>query len=128
MTYRELSGEIIGAAIEVHRELGPGLLESIYEHCLAKELTGRNLHFLRQHPIPVRYKGEKLDMGFKVDLWVEQQIIVEIKAVEVFQEVHRAQLLSYLRLTDCRLGLLINFNEVVVKDGVHRVVNGLNEL
>ncbi len=128
MTYRELSGEIIGAAIEVHRELGPGLLESIYERCLAKELTDRGLHFLRQHPIPVRYKGEKLDMGFKIDLWVEQQIIVEIKAVEVFQEVHRAQLLSYLRLTDCRLGLLINFNEVVVKDGLHRVVNGLNEL
>ena len=127
MTYRELSGEIIGAAIEVHRELGPGLLESIYEHCLAKELTARGLHFLRQHPIPVRYKGEKLDLCFKLDLWVEQQIIVEIKAVDIFQEVHRAQLLSYLRLTDCHLGLLINFNEVVVKDGVHRVVNGLNE-
>ena len=128
MTYRELSGEIIGAAIEVHRELGPGLLESIYERCLAKELTDRGLHFLRQHPIPVRYKGEKLDMGFKIDLWVEQQIIVEIKAIDVFHEVHRAQLLSYLRLADCRLGLLINFNEVVVKDGLHRVVNGLNEL
>lgn len=128
MTYNELSGEIIGAAIEVHRVLGPGLLESIYEHCLAKELTVRQLNFLRQHPVPVRYKGEKLDLGFKLDLWVEQQIIVEIKAVDIFQEVHRAQLLSYLRLTDCRLGLLINFNEVVVKDGIHRVVNSLNEL
>ncbi len=127
MTYRELSGEIIGAAIEVHRELGPGLLESIYEHCLAKEFTARGLNFLRQHPVPVRYKGEKLDMGFKLDLWVEQQIIIEIKAVEILHDLHRAQMLSYLQLTDCRLGLLINFNEVVVKDGVHRVVNGLNE-
>ena len=127
MLYRELSGIIIGAAIEVHRELGPGLLESVYEHCLARELREAGIPFLQQHALPVRYKGERLDLGFRLALWVDQRIIVEIKAVEIVQEVHRAQLLGYLKLTDCKLGLLINFNEAVVKDGVHRVVNGLNE-
>jgi GxxExxY protein len=127
MTYGQLSGEIIGAAIEVHRELGPGLLESIYEHCLAKELNARGLAVVRQHPVPVRYKGEKLDLGFKLDLWVDQRVIVEIKAVDLLLDVHRAQLLSYLRLTDTRLGLLINFNEAVLREGVMRMVNGLNE-
>lgn len=127
MLYRELSGTIIGAAIEVHREIGPGLLESIYEHCLARELREAGIPFLQQHPLPVRYKGERLDMGFRVDLWVDQRIIVEIKAVEVLQEIHRAQLLSYLKLADSKLGLLINFNEPVLTDGVRRVVNGLNE-
>lgn len=127
MTYGQLTGEIIGAAIEVHREPGPGLLESIYEHCLAKELSARGLEFLRQHPVPVRYKGEKLELGFKLDLWVDRRVIVDMKAVDQFHEVHRAQLLSYLRLTDTRLGLLINFNEAALKDGVVRVVNGLKE-
>ena len=127
MLYRELSGAIIGAAIEVHRELGPGLLESIYEHCLARELKEAGIPFLRQHPVPVRYKGELLDLGFRLDLWVDQRIIVEIKAVDLLHEVHRAQLLSYLRLTENKLGLLINFNEAKLKDGVQRVVNGLDE-
>lgn len=127
MLYRELSGAIIGAAIEVHRELGPGLLESVYEHCLARELRDAGIPFLQQHPVPVRYKGERLDQGFRLDLWVDQRIIVEIKAIEVVQEVHRAQLLSYLKLTGCKLGLLINFNEAVLKEGLQRVVNGLDE-
>ncbi|HRD51023.1 MAG TPA: GxxExxY protein [Flavobacteriales bacterium] len=127
MLYRELSGAIIGAAIEVHRELGPGLLESIYEHCLARELRDAGIPFLQQHPVPVRYKGERLDMGFRLDLWVDQRIIVEIKAIELVQEVHRAQLLSYLKLTGCKLGLLINFNAPVLAEGVRRVVNGLDE-
>jgi GxxExxY protein len=127
MLYRELSGAIIGAAIEVHRELGPGLLESVYEHCLARELREAAIPFLQQHPVPVRYKGERLDMGFRLDLWVDQRIIVEIKAIELVHEIHRAQLLSYLKLTGCKLGLLINFNEAVLKEGVHRVVNGLDE-
>ncbi len=127
MLYRELSGAIIGAAIEVHRELGPGLLESVYEFCIARELREAGIPFLQQHPVPIRYKGEKLDMGFRLDLWVDQRIIVEVKAVEAVQEVHRAQLLSYLRLTNSKLGLLINFNEAVLTEGVRRVVNGLNE-
>lgn len=127
MFYRELSGRIIGAAIEVHRELGPGLLESIYEHCLARELRTAGIPFLQQHPVPVRYKGELLDFGFRLDLWVDQRIIVEIKAVELVKEVHRAQVISYLKLTDTKLGLLINFNEALLTEGVHRVVNGLDE-
>ncbi|MCB9182590.1 MAG: GxxExxY protein [Flavobacteriales bacterium] len=127
MLYRELSGAIIGAAIEVHRELGPGLLESVYEYCLARELCETGIPFLQQHPVPIRYKGEKLDMGFRLDLWVDQRIIVEVKAVETVQEVHRAQVLSYLRLTNSKFGLLINFNEAVLTEGVRRVVNGLNE-
>ena len=127
MLYRELSGTIIGAAIEVHRELGPGLLESVYEHCLARELRAAGVPFLQQHPVPVRYKGEQLDMGFRLDLWVDQRIIVEIKAIDVLQEIHRAQLLSYLKLTGCKLGLLINFNEPLLTDGVRRVANGLDE-
>ncbi|HOY28945.1 MAG TPA: GxxExxY protein [Flavobacteriales bacterium] len=127
MTYRELSGTIIGCAIEVHRELGPGLLESVYEHCLAKELSAAGINFLRQHPIPLRYKGEKLDVEFRLDLWVEQMIIVEIKAVDLLHERHRAQVLGYLKLTDMRLGLLINFNEATLTAGVHRVANGLQE-
>lgn len=127
MLYRELSGAIIGAAIEVHRQLGPGLLERIYEHCLAREPRDAGIPFLQQHPVPVRYNGERLDLGFRLDLWVDQRIIVEVKAIDTMQEVHRAQLLSYLKLTGCKLGLLINFNEAVLKEGVHRVVNGLDE-
>lgn len=127
MLYRELSGIIIGAPIEVHRELGPGLLESVYEHCLARELREAGIPFLQQHAVPVRYKGEKLDLGFRLDLWVDQRIIVEIKAIDVLQEIHRAQLLSYLKLTGCKLGLLINFNEPLLTDGVRRVANGLDE-
>ncbi len=127
MTYKELSGAIIGAAIEVHRELGPGLLESIYEHCLGKELRALGLPFLQQHPVAVRYKGEPLDLGFRVDLWVDQRVIVEIKAVEGIHDVHLAQTLSYLKLTGSKLGLLLNFNEAVLRNGIHRIVNGLDE-
>lgn len=127
MTYRELSGAIIGCAIEVHRELGPGLLESVYEYCLARELTAAGINFLRQHPVPLRYKGERLETDFRLDLWVEQMIVVEIKAVDVIHERHRAQLLGYRKLTDTRLGLLLNFNEATLTEGVHRIANGLRE-
>ncbi|MEO8066801.1 MAG: GxxExxY protein [Flavobacteriales bacterium] len=127
MTHNELSAAIIGAAIEVHRELGPGLLESIYEYCLAKELRALGIPFLQQQSVPVHYKGELLDMGFRLDLWVDRRIIVEIKAVDELHDVHFAQLLSYLKLTDTRLGLLVNFNETILAKGVRRVVNGLSE-
>ncbi len=126
-TFRDLSGAIIGAAIAVHRELGPGLLESIYEHCLAKELRALGIPFTQQHPLPVIYKGERLDLGFRVDMIVDHRVIIEIKAVDQLHDVHFAQLLSYLKLADHRLGLLINFNEAVLKRGVQRVVNGLPE-
>lgn len=113
---------IIGAAIEVHRNLGPGLLESAYEVCLAKELAGRNVPFLRQVELPVVCKGERLDAGFRMDLLVAEAVIVEIKAVEKVLPVHESQLLTYLRLAQKRVGLLINFNVPILKDGIMRRV------
>ena len=116
-----ITEDIIGAAIEVHRELGPGLLESTYEACSAYELTQRGLKVERQKPLPVVYKGLKLDIGYRVDLLVEDQVVVELKAVERLEPVPEAQLLSYLRLSGCRVGLL-NFNVKVLKDGIKRLV------
>ena len=117
-----LSGEVIGAAIEVHRLLGPGLLESAYELALARELALRGVRVERQKAVPLEYKGTALGDGFRIDLLVQEQVIVEIKAVERLQAIHEAQLLTYLRLADKRLGLLINFNEKTIKEGVKRVV------
>ena len=117
-----LSGEVIGAAIEVHRLLGPGLLESAYELALARELALRGVRVERQKAVPLEYKGTALGDGFRIDLLVQEQVIVEIKAVERIQAIHEAQLLTYLRLADKRLGLLINFNEKTIKEGVKRVV------
>ncbi len=118
----ELTGRIIGAAIEVHRHLGPGLLESVYEACLAYELTQANLQVVRQKALPVSYKGLQFDQGYRIDLLVEGKVIVELKAVEHITDVHRAQLLSYLRLSGCRVGLLMNFNGKVMRDGIKRYV------
>lgn len=125
MKINELSGEIIGAAIEVHRALGPGLLESVYEECLCRELDIRNIHYIRQLPLPVDYKGVKLDCGYRLDLLVEDQILVELKAVDQLQPIHDAQVLTYLRLGGWKLGLLINFNVPVLKRGVRRLALGL---
>jgi GxxExxY protein len=119
-----VSHEIIGAAIEVHRFLGPGLLESVYEGALCKELSLRNIAFERQTALPVKYKGGLLDCLVKLDLLVESAVIVEVKAVDKIIPVHRAQLLTYLRLQNLWLGLLINFNVEVLRDGVRRVLNG----
>jgi len=116
--------QIIGAAIEVHRILGPGMLESAYEACLAFELRQRSIRFERQKPVGLTYKTQNLDCGYRIDLIVEELVIVEVKSVERLNRVHAAQLLSYLRLMDCRLGLLINFNEEVLRAGLRRVVNG----
>jgi len=116
----ELSGKIVDAAVEVHRHLGPGLLESVYETCLAKELTGRAVKYQRQAEIPICYKGEPLEVKFKVDLLVEDLIVVEIKSVETILPVHEAQVLTYLKLTGCPLGLLFNFNSKLMKDGIRR--------
>jgi GxxExxY protein len=116
----ELSGKIVDAAVEVHRHLGPGLLESAYEACLAKELTTRGVAFKRQVELPIRYKGENLDVNFKMDILVEDLIVVEIKAVEQILGVHEAQILTYLKLSGCPLGLLLNFNTKLMKNGIRR--------
>ena len=120
-----LSKKIIGAAIEVHKQLGPGLLESVYEECLAFELERSGVKYERQKKVPVHYKDVSLDCGFRLDLLVEDLVIVELKTVEKIQPIHEAQLLTYLKLTGCRLGLLMNFYVLQLKDGIRRVVFGL---
>jgi GxxExxY protein len=123
-----LTRRIIGAAIEVHRVPGPGLLESAYEACLAFELTQSGLSFRQQVPLPVRYKQVQLDCGYRLDLLVEDAIVVEVKAVDALAPIHQAQIMSYLRLAEKKVGLLINFNVRVLKQGLKRVVNDFPEL
>jgi GxxExxY protein len=123
MDLNELSGRIIGAAIEVHQALGPGLLESTYEECLCHELGLNNLSFKRQQHLPVSYKSVRLDCGYRLDIVVEESIILELKAVDRIEPIHKAQLLTYLKLADIKLGLLLNFNVPVMRDGIVRVVN-----
>ena len=120
-----LSNKIIGAAIEVHKVLGPGLLESVYEECLYKELFLNKISFERQKPLPIDYKGVHLDCGYRLDILVENCVIVELKSVETLIPIHMAQLLTYLKLTNIKLGLLINFNTTLLKEGIKRVVNNL---
>jgi GxxExxY protein len=119
----EITEAIIGAAIEVHRHLGPGLLESVYEECLCYELSQRELRFQRQLAAPVLYKGIKLDCGYRIDLLVENAVVVEIKSMEALLPVHGAQLLTYLKICNKRVGLLINFNVPVLIKGLKRVAN-----
>jgi GxxExxY protein len=119
-----LSKYILDACIEVHKELGPGLLESVYEICLCKELSARGVNYKRQVSIPVVYKDTILDADFKIDILVENEIIIELKAVEIVLPVHQAQLLTYLKLYNKRLGLLINFNAPKLIDGFKRIING----
>ena len=121
----ELSNEIIGAAIEVHRNLGPGLLESAYEECLCYELINRGIKHERQKPLPIVYKGTELDCGYRLDVVVDNLIILELKAVDQIQPIHSAQLLTYLKLSKMKLGILINFNVTVLKSGIKRIVNEL---
>ena len=127
MTENELSKVIIGAAIEVHKTLGPGLLESAYETCLERELVIRGLKVKRQVGLPLVYKDISCDIGYRVDLLVENKVIIEIKSVEALNDVHIAQVLTYLKLSRCKLGLLINFNVKRLKEGVKRLVNNLEE-
>ena len=122
-----LTRTVIGAAVEVHRHLGPGLLESLYEACLAHELLQAGLEIGRQKPLPIRYKGRLLDGGLRLDLLIEGCLIVELKSIDRIERVHLSQLMSYLRLTDCRLGLLINFNVPRLVEGVRRVANAFPE-
>jgi GxxExxY protein len=120
MELNRITEQVIGAAIEVHRALGPGLLESAYEECLCRELSLREISFERQRPLPVEYKGTKLDCGYRLDLLIMNTVVVEIKAVQAIEPIHEAQLLTYLKLGGWKLGLLINFNVPVLKDGIRR--------
>ena len=122
-----ITESVIGAAIAVHRELGPGLLESAYEACLAFELVERGLTVEQQKALPVKYRGVKVDCGYRIDLLAEGKVIIELKAVERLEPIHEAQLLSYLKLSGCKVGLLINFNVKVLKNGIRRLVLGLKE-
>lgn len=119
----ELSKNIIGAAIEVHRNLGPGLLESAYEKCLCYELASKRISFERQKNLPITYKDIHLDCGYRIDILVEKLVIIELKTVEHIESIHEAQLLTYLKLSDLWLGLLRNFNVPVLKEGICRIVN-----
>lgn len=127
MELNKISEEIIGAAMQVHTTLGPGLLESAYEACLKYELEKRGLKVLSQVGLPVIYDGIKIDVGYRLDLLVEDAVIVELKAVKELIPLHNAQLLSYLKLSELQLGLLINFNVVRLKSGIKRMVNNFNE-
>lgn len=122
MEFDELSNRVIGCAIEVHRELGPGLLESTYEQCLAHELKLNGIQFELQHPLPVKYKGVRLDCGYRVDVLVEDKLIIELKSVEQIKGIHEAQLLTYMKLAGVKIGLLINFNVTKLKNGIKRFV------
>ena len=121
MDVNKLTGQVIGAAIEVHKILGPGLLESAYEECLCHELELRGIPYERQSELPIEYKGVKLDCGYRLDVVVSSQLILELKACERLEPIHEAQLLTYLKLTGIKLGLLINFNVPVLKQGIKRL-------
>jgi len=127
MNENEIAKIVMDAAFFIHRQLGPGLLETVYEVIMAKKLAKEGLEVERQKAIPINFENIKFDEGFRADLMVEKKIIVGIKSVECLHPVHYKQLLTYLRLTNCRLGLLINFNEQLLKNGFKRVVNGLDE-
>ena len=122
-----IAKELVDAAFRIHTTLGPGLLESVYDAVLAYELAQRGLRTVRQQPIPIVYDKVRIDTGFRADLIVEDKVIVEIKSVEILAPVHKKQLLTYLRLADKRLGLLINFHVALIKDGITRIVNGLED-
>jgi GxxExxY protein len=124
MTENEISKIVFESALKVHKVLGPGLLESAYEECLFYELKKSNLKVEKQKALPLIYEEVKLDVGYRIDMIIEDKFIVEVKSVETLTDVHLAQLLTYLRLSDCRLGLLINFNVKLLKEGVRRVING----
>lgn len=125
MTENELSKVIVDCCYKVHTSLGPGLLESVYEEILSYELTKRELSIRRQQGIPVFYEEMKMDIGFRADIIVNDKVIIEIKSVETIAPVHQKQLLTYLKLTGIKLGLLINFNEALIKTGIQRIVNNL---
>lgn len=125
MTENELSKVVFDSALKVHQALGPGLLESAYEECLFYELKKNGLDVQKQKALPLVYEEVKLDVGYRIDIIVENKLIIEVKSVEALNDVHFAQLLTYLKLTNCKLGLLINFNVSLIKNGIKRIVNNL---
>lgn len=125
MTENEIAKVIVNCAYKVHTALGPGLLESSYEECLFYELQKYELNVEKQKPLPLVYEEVKLDIGYRVDLMVNNKVIIEIKSVDALNDVHMAQILTYLKLSGCKLGLLINFNVALIKNGIRRVVNNL---
>lgn len=127
MNENEIGGMVVDAAIAVHRELGPGLLESVYEAVLADELSARGLEVARQVMVPIFYKGKQIDDGYRADIVVNDMVVLELKSIETIRDVHKKQLLTYLKLGDKKLGFLLNFGEAVMKNGVVRIVNGLPE-
>jgi GxxExxY protein len=127
MTENEISKVIVDSALAVHRELGPGLLETVYEVALAHELKQRGLNVQRQVPVPIKYRGMVFDEAFRADLIVDEKVIVELKSVERVIEAHKKQVQTYLRLKGCKLGFLLNFGEALMKRGITRVVNGLED-
>lgn len=127
MTYNQITGEIVDTALMVHRKLGPGLLESVYLAILEHELKKRGLHVEREVSVPIIWDDIQLDIGYRADLIIEDKVIVELKSVEKLSPAHKKQLLTYLRVADKKLGLLINFGAFLLKDGIHRVANGLEE-
>ena len=127
MTYNELSYAVVGAAMKVHRELGPGLLEKAYQECLYYEISQLGLKVEKEIAMPLTYQGVQLECGFRMDMLVEGRLVIETKAVSEINDIHLAQLLSYLKQGNYRLGLLINFNTILLKNGIRRVVNGLEE-
>ncbi len=127
MTENAIAKEVVDVAYHIHTTLGPGLLESVYETILANQLEKRNLRAIRQQPIPLVYEGTQFSIGFRADLVVEAKVIVEVKSIADLTPLHKKQLLTYLRLADMRLGLLINFNVARIRDGITRIVNGLEE-
>lgn len=127
MTENEIASIIVDACVKIHKKLGPGLLESVYERILARELSKRGLDVVRQVAVPIVWEDEIFDEGFRADLIVSDRVIIELKSVEQLAKVHKKQLLTYLRLTDKKLGILANFGECLMKDGISRIVNGLRE-
>ncbi len=125
MHENEIAKTVVDACFQIHRQLGPGLFESVYEEVLCYELEDLGLSISRQKSIPVFWKDLKLDQGFRADIVVNDKVIIEIKAIELLKRVHYKQLMTYLKLTDLKLGLLINFNEALIKNGIHRIVNDL---
>jgi len=125
MTENEIGKIVVDCALKVHKELGPGLLESTYEACLLFELKNKGLKVVQQKALPVIYQDVKLECGYRIDLIIEDKVIIEIKTVETLNEVHMAQIITYLRLSGCKLGFLINFNVALIKKGIKRVVNNL---
>ena len=127
MTENQIGKIVVDACIEVHRNLGPGLLESVYEKSLAYEIKKRGLHVQRQVPIPIKYKDIQFDEGFRADLLIGDRVILELKSIEIINNAHRKQLLTYLKLTGMKLGFLLNFGEALMKNGITRTVNGLDD-